>query len=179
MHEIMNHLIRVFKEHEIDWNQENEIISYVSLHFIETIIKNKALMSLNPKILKCFTSIRFIKWLFLKTGQSLYFCSKKLWLLDMICDKIRDNYSLRKIILEEFYFQSKNTSQIISLQSVDAIRNWGLERNGIEDTSKSLFYPSIKYLIKIVKTNRGDKVSIFKIIIGTWKVNSESPHYAS
>lgn len=74
---------------------------------------------------------------------------------------------MRKIILDEFYFQSKSTSQIIALQSVDAIKNCGLERNGIEDSSKSLFYPSIKYLIRIVKTNRGDRVSELALLMGT------------
>lgn len=78
MHEIMGHLIRIFKECEIVSSTENELIGYSALHFIEVILKNKQLLSLNPKILKNFTSLRFIKSLFLKTNQSLYYCSKKL-----------------------------------------------------------------------------------------------------
>lgn len=33
-----------------------------------------------------------------------------------------------------------------------------MERHGIEETSKSMFYPSIKYLIKIVKVSKDDRV---------------------
>jgi hypothetical protein len=61
MHEVMAHLVRVFKEHEIDSNPENEVVGYVTLHFIETILKNKSLLSANTKILKFFTNLRFIK----------------------------------------------------------------------------------------------------------------------
>lgn len=76
----------------------------------------------------------------------------------MICDSIKDNSVVRRMILDEFYYQSKNSSYIIALQSVEAIKNCGLERSGIEETSKSLFYPSIKYLVRIVKSNKDDRV---------------------
>lgn len=33
-----------------------------------------------------------------------------------------------------------------------------MERNGIDETSKSLFYPSIRFLVKIVKSNKDDRV---------------------
>jgi len=42
--------------------------------------------------------------------------------------------------------------------AVEAIKNCGIEKLGIEETSKSLFFPSIKYLVKIVKSNKDDRV---------------------
>ena len=83
---------------------------------------------------------------------------KKLVVLDQICDRITDNSVIRRIILEEFAYQSKNKSSLIALQAVEGIKNCGLEKNRIADTSKSMFYPSIKALIKIVKINKDDRV---------------------
>ena len=79
-------------------------------------------------------------------------------MLDIVCDNIKDNSILRKIILDELYYQSKNRSTIISLLAVEAIKNCGLERNGIEPSSKSMFYPSIKYMVKIVSSENDDRV---------------------
>lgn len=158
IHEVTPHLIRAYKQVEIEGGFENYLTGFSILHFIETILKNKALIKANPKVLKNFTSLRFVKNLFLKTNQPQYYCSKKLVLLDLICDSIRDNSAVRKIILDEFYYQSKNNSPIIALQSVEAIKNCGMERNGIEQSSKSMFYPSVKYMVRIVKTNKDDRV---------------------
>jgi len=84
MHEIINHLIRIYKQAEIEGGSENEIIAYSTLHFIENIIKNDVILKENPKIIKQLTSVRFIKNLFLKSGQAQYYCCKKLYLLDLL-----------------------------------------------------------------------------------------------
>ena len=158
MHEIINHLIRVFKQAEIVGGIENEMIGFSTLHFLENILSNQTIINGNPKILKQLTNIRFVKSLFLKTGQSQFYSCKKLKVLDIVCDNIKDNSILRKIILDELYYQSKNRSAIISLLAVEAIKNCGLERNGIEPSSKSMFYPSIKYMVKIVSSENDDRV---------------------
>jgi len=66
-------LIRVFKELEIDWSFENEFIGYCVLNSIQKILSNPLILGQNPKILKNFTSLRFLKNLFLKTDQSQYY----------------------------------------------------------------------------------------------------------
>jgi len=119
---------------------------------------NDALLSENPKIFKSLSSLRFINNLFIKTEQSQYYCVKKLVILDMICERIKDNSATRRIILDEFFFQTKNRSHIVAMQALEGIRNTGLERRGINPDSKSMFYPSIKYMIKIVKSNKDDRV---------------------
>lgn len=158
LHEVAPHLIKIYKELEIESETDGEITAFTILHFIEAILKNDQLLKANPKILKNLTSLRFINNLFVKTGQSQYYCVKKLIILDLICDKIRDNSVIRKIILNEQYYQTKNTSFIVAIQALEGMKNCGLERNGIDESSKSLFYPSIKYMIKIVKNSRDDRV---------------------
>lgn len=64
MHEIVHHLIRIYKEAEIEGGVDNEIIGFSTLHFIEVIVKNNAILSENPKFLKQLTSLRFVKNLF-------------------------------------------------------------------------------------------------------------------
>jgi hypothetical protein len=157
-HEIGRHLVRVAKECEVDWDFERELSGYWVLEVVEKVVGNQELVRENSKISKIFGSMGFVKSLFLKVGQSQFYWVKKLIVLDKIWDSIKDNSVIRRTILDEFYYQSKNRSPIIALQAVDWIKNWGLERYGIAETSKSMFYPSIKHLIKIVKVNKDDRV---------------------
>ncbi|CAI2384681.1 unnamed protein product [Moneuplotes crassus] len=158
MDQVATHLIRIFKELEIGGETDDELTAYTVLHFIEAILKNNLLLRANPKIFKNFSSLRFINSLFVKTDQSQYYCVKKLIILDLICDRIKDNSTVRKIILDEHFYQTKNASYIIAMQALEGMKNCGLERNGINENSKSMFYPSIRYMIKIVKNNKDDRV---------------------
>ena len=133
---IIPHLIRIYKVAEIEGGVDNEIIGYTILDFIEEIVRNDAILTANAKVIKQFTSLRFMRNLYGKQGQSQYYVCKKITLLDYLCTKVEGNTTLCKLVLEEFYHHTKSSSPIIGLIAVDAIKNNGLRLSASPESSE-------------------------------------------